>query len=159
MVWLKFLHVTAISFWAGGLICVMFLHPRLNAKVSFLRLREIMHYSLQVVIAPAAYLAIGSGAALIFLRETFVPWFSLKLVFVGILVIAHMLVTRAILNLFKHDVSNSGWYLGGLFTAISLATFAVLALVLAKPSLHASEFAALFEPGGLRVLAARYTPF
>ena len=39
--------------------------------------------------SPAAFIAIGSGTALIFLQATFQEWFSLKMVLVGTLVMLH----------------------------------------------------------------------
>lgn len=157
--WVKLLHVTAISFWAGGLICILFLHPRIVANASPLQVRHVMHFSLSTIIAPAAYIAIGSGAWLIFLRSTFVPWFSLKLVFVGFLVLAHMLIARSIMNLFGDRSSDSTWYLVGLLTLIAIAVGGILVLVLAKPEIDMRAYAQIYQPGALREFAIQYWPF
>ena len=157
--WVKLLHVTAIAFWAGGLICILFMHPRIASNASESQARHVMHFSLSTIIAPAAYIAIGSGAWLIFLRSTFVPWFSLKLVFVGLLIIAHMLIARSIMNLFGDRVANSTWYLVGLLSVIAIAVTGVLVLVLAKPEIDMREYAQIYRPGALRELMMQYWPF
>lgn len=157
--WVKLLHVTAISFWAGGLICILFLHPRITANVSPSQVRNIMHFSLSAIIAPAAYIAIASGAWLIFLRSTFVPWLSLKLVFVGLLIIAHMLIARSIMKLFGDRSSNSTGYLVGLLVLIAVAVLGVLVLVLAKPEIDMREYAQIYQPGALREFVMQYWPF
>jgi protoporphyrinogen IX oxidase len=157
--WVKLLHVTAIAFWAGGLICILFLHPRINRSPAEARIRDVMHFSLGTIIAPAAYIAIASGAWLIFLRSTFVPWFTFKLAFVGLLIIAHMLIARSIMNLFGDRTPNSLGFLIGLMTVIGVAVMGVLVLVLAKPEIDMREYAAIYEPGALRDFAMQYWPF
>lgn len=157
--WVKLLHVTAIAFWAGGLICILFLHPRLATNVPSSHVRQVMHFSLSTIIAPAAYIAIASGAWLIFLRSTFVPWFSLKLVFVGLLIVAHMLIARSIMRLFEDRRSNSAWYVIGLLGIIGVAVIGVLGLVLAKPDIDMRGYAQIYQPGALREFAMQYWPF
>lgn len=157
--WVKLLHVTAISFWAGGLVCILFLHPRIARNASASQVRHVMHFSLRAIIAPAAYVAIASGAWLIFLRSTFVPWFSLKLVLVGLLIIAHVLVARAIMKLFGDRSSNSPVYLTGLLAVIAVAVIGVLVLVLAKPEIDMREYAQIYQPGALRAFVMQYWPF
>ena len=157
--WVKLLHVTAISFWAGGLICILFLHPRISRSPIEARMRDLMHFALSTLIGPAAYIAIGSGAWLIFLRSTFVPWFTFKLAFVGLLIIAHMLIARSITNLFGGRSSNSLGFILGVMGATGIAVTGVLVLVLAKPEIDMREYAAIYEPGALREFAMQYWPF
>lgn len=157
--WVKLLHVTAIAFWAGGLICLLFLHPRLSPNAVAADIRHVMHRTLSAFIAPAAYVAIGSGAWLIFLRETYVAWFTFKLMFVGLLIIVHMLVARSIMNLFDDGVSNSRWYIVLLLGGWGLAVLGVLVLVLWKPEIDLREYAAIHQPGALQELVRAYWPF
>jgi protoporphyrinogen IX oxidase len=157
--WVKLLHVTAIAFWAGGLICILFLHPKISRSSVESQMRDVMHFALSTIISPAAYIAIGSGAWLIFLRSTFVPWFTFKLVFVGLLIIAHMLIARSISNLFGDRSPNSLGFMVGLMSVVGVAVVGVLVLVLAKPEIDMREYAAIYEPGALREFAVQYWPF
>lgn len=157
--WVKLLHVTAISFWVGGLVAILFLHPRISRSPIEAQMRDLMHFSLSRIIAPTAYIAIGSGAWLIFLQSTFVPWFTLKLAFVGLLIIAHMLIARSIMNLFGERSSNSPAYLVGLMSVIGIAVAGVLVLVLSKPEIDMRNYAEIYEPGALREFAMQYWPF
>ncbi len=157
--WVKLLHVTSIAFWAGGLICILFLHPSINRSAPEARIRDVMHFSLSTLIAPAAYIAIGSGAWLIFLRSTFVPWFTFKLVFVGLLIVAHMLIARSITNLFGDRSPNSVGFLVGVMGVTGVAVVGVLVFVLAKPEIDMREYAAIYQPGALRDFAMQYWPF
>ncbi len=47
--------------------------------------------------SPAAFVAIGSGTALIFLQATFVEWFSIKMVLVGIMAMLHVVAGLVVL--------------------------------------------------------------
>jgi protoporphyrinogen IX oxidase len=157
--WAKLLHVVAISFWTGGLICILFLHPRISPNAVAADIRHVMHRTLSAFVAPAAYIAIGSGAWLIFLRQTFVPWFTFKLMFVGLLIIVHMLVARSIMNLFDDSVSNSRWYVTGLLGGVGVAALGVLVLVLWKPEIDLRDYAAIHQPGALQDVVRAYWPF
>ena len=48
--------------------------------------------------SPAAFVAIASGTALIFLQATFVEWFSLKMVLVGIMAMLHVVAGLVLLQ-------------------------------------------------------------
>ena len=88
---IKFLHVGAIALWVGGLIGL----PWLMAQRDGIRRRggrnalHRLHATARTLhiglVSPAAVVAIVSGTALIFLRETYAPWFTAKLGFVVLL--------------------------------------------------------------------------
>jgi protoporphyrinogen IX oxidase len=157
--WVKLLHVTAIAFWTGGLVCLLFMHPKIATYAVSADIRHVMHRALSAFVAPAAYVAIGSGAWLIFLRETFVPWFTLKLIFVGLLIIVHMLIARSIMKLFDHSVTNTRWYVVSLMGVLAVAAMGILVLVLWKPEIDLAEYAAINQPGALQEVVRGYWPF
>ena len=83
---LKFVHLAAIAIWSGGLLVLPFLfwqRRALAAGPELDRLHRITRFVYVEMTSPAAFIAIGSGTALIFLQATFQEWFSLKMVLVG----------------------------------------------------------------------------
>ncbi len=162
MIWLKFLHVTAIAVWSAGLICLPGLYvqrTRLPAGDALHRLQNIVRFLYVRIVSPAAFVAVGSGLALIFLRETFEPWFSLKLLFVGVLVVVHVLTGLVIIRLFEDGETYPPWRFVTTTVASCLAVCAVLFVVLAKPALPDLVPEVLREPGGLRDLVVDLNPF
>src|SRR5690606_13648861 len=111
------------------------------------------------VTSPAAFVGIASGTALIFLQETWAPWFGAKLFFVGVLVTIHILTGLVILRLFDEGRIYPVWR----FVATTMLTVAtasvVLFLVLGKPDLPSLLPAAMGEPGALRLLFDAFNPF
>lgn len=162
MIWLKFLHVAAIAVWSAGLLCLPGLYLR-RAHVQpgddLHRLQALVRFLYVAVVSPAAFVAVGSGTALIFLRETFEPWFSLKLLLVGILVLIHVITGLVIIRLFEEGNVYPVWR----FVTVTLTSLgvvsAVLLVVLAKPALPDLVPDVLREPGGLGALAAELNPF
>lgn len=154
--WLvKFLHVATISVWAAGIICLPFLlMQRSDHEAPELHRLHWLVRTLYVNLAsPAAFVAVGSGIALIFMRETFVEWFSAKLVAVGVLAILHVLIGLLIIKVFQEEDSPFGVIKASAMTTTAvLAVIAILWLVLAKPDWDLTTTAALFEPGGLQEL-------
>jgi putative membrane protein len=83
---LKFIHLGTIAIWSGGLIVLPFLFwQRRDIKVGpeLDRLHRLTRFVYVGMTSPAAFVAIGSGTALIFLQTTFLEWFSLKMVLLG----------------------------------------------------------------------------
>lgn len=162
MIWLKFLHVAAIAVWSAGLICLPGLYLR-RAQVpegeALHRLQALVRFLYVAVVSPAAFIAVGSGTALIFLRETFDPWFSLKLLFVGMLVLVHVVTGLVIIRLFEEGNVYPVWR----FVSVTLASLtvvsAILFVVLAKPALPDLIPDVMREPGGLSDLAGDLNPF
>jgi len=162
MIWLKFLHVTAIAVWSAGLISLPGLYVQracLPPGDALHRLQNIVRFLYVRIVSPAAFIAVGSGTALIFMRETFEPWFSLKLMFVGLLVVVHVLTGLVIIRLFEEGEVYPPWRFVTATAASCLAVFAVLFIVLAKPPLPDLVPEILREPGGLRDLVVDLSPF
>lgn len=165
-IWLtKFAHLTAISIWAAGLIALPFvLGQRRGLEGEDLyRLQRLVRFLYVALVSPAAFLAIGSGIALIFLRATFVEWFTLKLAFVGVLAVLHVTIGLLVLRVFERDGRLGTGGRTTLTGAVLGAVGAILWLVLAKPDLDAGSIAAgLFAPGALGALVepliSRATP-
>ena len=62
MVWLKFLHITAIAIWSAGLICLPGLYMRralVPNKAALHELQALVRYLYVVILSPAAFIAIG----------------------------------------------------------------------------------------------------
>lgn len=155
MIWAKFLHVAAIAIWSAGLIALPGLYvqrARVPDAESLHRLQAMVRFMYVALVSPAAFVAIGSGTALIFLRGTFEPWFTAKLVFVGVMVLIHVVTGLVIIRLFEKGNVYPLWRFVTV-TVLSLAAVsAVLLFVLGKPDLPDMVPAVMREPGGLRLL-------
>ena len=103
--------------------------------------------------SPAAFLAIASGTALIFLQNTFLEWFSLKMMFVAILVMLHVLAGLILAHLFEPG-GHFGRFSYVVMTGAYLVLItAIIWVVLAKPHIDSNQFAThLFTPGRLHHL-------
>jgi len=162
MIWLKIVHLAAIAIWSAGLICLPALYARradVPSRASRHRLQALARFLYVAVLSPAAFVAIGSGTVLIFVRQSFEPWFSLKLALVGVLATIHILTGLVIVRLFETGNVYPFWR----FVAVTVATLAVvtaiLVVVLAKPALPDLLPPAMAEPGALARLAAGLNPF
>lgn len=153
---LKFIHVATIAVWSGGLLVLpyLFLQRRHLAAGSELdRLHRITRFVYVVMTSPAAVVAIGSGTALIFLQGTFREWFTLKMLFVGVMVMLHVVAGLVTTRVFAPEgrfglrscVALTGVYL--------VLIVAIIWIVLAKPTIDSTQVAAdLFRPGALEKL-------
>lgn len=140
---MKALHIASLALWVGALIgqpLLLARHRRAEEQEEFARVRRFAHFSYIGVTTPAAVIAVGSGTALIFLREVFEPWLYLKLLVVGLLVMFHALVGH--LNVKVGEESGRFRPPRGLpLTMLVVATSTViLLLVLAKPDLSGFQF-------------------
>lgn len=162
MIWLKTLHLAMIAIWSAGLICLPGLYVQrahVPDEASLHRLQALVRFLYVAVASPAAFLAIASGTALIFMRQPFEPWFSLKLAFVGGLVTIHILTGLVIIRLFEEGNLYPVWRFLTV-TALTVATVgAILIVVLAKPELPDVLPDAMAEPGALRRIADGLNPF
>jgi protoporphyrinogen IX oxidase len=153
LLWItKLVHVTAISLWAGGLIALPFLlrqkHDQRGEPLH--RLHRLVRLLYVGWLSPAAFLGIGSGVVLIFLRETFTEWFTLKLLFVGALAALHVRIGLLILSVFDPGGRLSPWGARLLTLATLAAVGAILVAVLWKPEIPSATWApGLFRPGAL----------
>jgi protoporphyrinogen IX oxidase len=163
IVWLKFVHVAAIAIWCAGLICLPGLYVQrahMPDGEELHRLQGFVRFSYVALISPAAYIAIASGIALIFVAGTFVAWFSLKLVFVGMLVGIHILTGLVIVRLFEKGEVYPVWLFIAVTAATILVVLAILFLVLGKPSLDLGILPEqAFEPGALRRIVLDIIPW
>jgi hypothetical protein len=100
--------------------------------------------------SPAAFIAIGSGTALIFLQATFQEWFSTKMVLVGAMVMLHVAAGLVLGHLFLAGGRFSRVSCVTLFSAYITLITAIIWIVLAKPHIASNQFATdLFRPGAL----------
>ena len=162
MIWLKAIHITAIALWSAGLICLPGLYVQrahVAGEAALNRLHELVRFLYVKLMSPAAFIAIGSGTALIFMRQTFEPWFGMKLLFVGLMAVLHTLTGLVVLRLFDEGEVYPVWR----FVAVTIVTLAVVAavlfLVLARPDIPFLLPAFLAEPGGLRHWLSDLIPF
>jgi putative membrane protein len=150
---LKFVHIAAIAIWSGGLVVLpsLFWQRRsLGAGSDLDRLHRMTRFVYVEMTSPAAFVAIGSGTALIFLQATYEEWFTLKMAFVGAMVMLHVLAGLVLVRVFSPDGRfGRVSYLALTSTYLVLIT-AIIWVVLAKPHIDSTGFAAsLFEPGAL----------
>jgi protoporphyrinogen IX oxidase len=151
---LKFVHLAAISLWSGGLIVLPLLfwqRMALAAGPDLERLHRITRFVYVKTISPAAFVAIGSGAALVLLQSTFQEWFSLKMILVGGMVMLHVVAGLVTTHLFEPGRRFGMASLIALTSAYLVLIVAIIWVVLAKPPIDSNQFAPhLFTPGALR---------
>lgn len=161
---LKFAHIASLAIWMGGLLVLPALF---RGRTRFREHSEPLHdwhrFTRAVfvrTVSPAAFVAIGTGAALIFVRGVFTEWMFLKLATVGVLVGMHVWAGHVILHLFEEGKGYARWRLVTSTMMTFAAASATLALVLAKPELGLDRFlpADLLRPGGLQSLAPIMVP-
>ena len=154
----KFVHLGAIAIWSAGLIALPFLFRQRHAVAAgpdLDRLHRLTRFVYVDAASPAAFVAIASGTALIFVQATFTEWFSLKMLLVAVLAMLHVAA-----GLVLHHLFAPGGHFGRsafvmLTSGYLVVIIAILWVVLAKPHIEASGYAAhLFAPGGLARAAA-----
>lgn len=163
IVWLKSLHIAALVIWCGGLLTLPILLTQREAAgergTEIDRLHAFTRFAYIALVSPAAFIAIGSGTALILVREIFTVWLAVKLVFVGFLVFLHVWLGLLVLSVFKTDKNFRPWRAISGVVTIGLTVSAILWVVLAKPDISTDFLPSVFhEPGGLRRLAAGIIP-
>jgi len=164
IVWLKIIHISAVSLWIAGLVSLPGLYVQrahVADKDALYRLQGMVRFSYVVLISPAAFLAVASGTGLIFAREVFMTWMSAKLALVGALVLAHTFAGLVIIRLFDEGQVYPVWrFLLGTGVVLTLSA-GVLFLVLAKPDFEFSDFlpAGMSEPGALRRIVEGVNPW
>lgn len=161
MIWLKVVHFAAIGIWSA----VLLMMPALCVRRTRMRRLDLLHsyqgfirFLYVVVMSPAAFVAIGSGTALIFMRETFEPWFSVKLALVGAMAAAHILTGLIVLRLFDEGVTYPGWRAVLATSTSACVITGILVVVLAKPELPDLLPDAMGEPGALRPIVLDLIP-
>lgn len=151
---LKFLHLATISIWSGGLLVLPFLFWQRMAIAGgpeLERLHRVTRFVYVKTTSPAAFIAIGSGTALIFLQGTSQEWFTLKMVFVAGMVMLHVAAGLVTTHLFEPEGRFSLASCIMLTSAYLALIVAIIWVVLAKPGIDSNQFAPdLFTPGALR---------
>jgi len=146
-VWLKALHIATLAIWGGGLLALPGLSAREfrlaaagRGEASHLWTHRVSRFVYDVIVSPAAVVAIASGTALIFVTRPLEGWLFLKLAAVGGLVGTHMLVGRLI------DQAEAPQFEATrpVTTALLLSTIVfvclILWLVLQKPAIPDAVF-------------------
>jgi len=150
---LKFVHLAAIAIWSAGLVVlpVMFWQRRtLDLGAELDRLHRMTRFVYVEMASPAAFVAIASGTALIFLQSTFQEWFSTKMVLVGAMVMLHVVAGFVLGQLFLADGRFGRVSYVALSSGYIVLITAIIWIVLAKPHIDSNRFATgLFRPGAL----------
>ncbi|MBC7740025.1 MAG: CopD family protein [Candidatus Saccharibacteria bacterium] len=154
---MKALHLGFLAVWVAGLIALpqmLARHDRAIVQGEFAQIRRATHYGYVWLITPAAILAIGSGGALIFMRDVFTVWIMAKLVLVAGLVAVHAWVGHTIVAVAETEGQHEPPE--PLFSTIIIAglVIGILSLVLAKPDLEG-----LPMPSWLLAPLGRQLPF
>lgn len=153
---LKSIHVVAIALWSAGLLSLPFLYRQRNGveDKALHRIHAFTRRFYVAAVSPAAFIAIGSGTALIFYRETFTVWFSLKLVMVALMMVVHVMMGLRVLTLFEEGKRYPAWLSAVATAASGILITAILALVLGKPEFIGQDpFTDVFRPGRLAEMA------
>ena len=135
---LKALHVGMLLLWCGGLFALPLMLARHDPAIGqsdYTRIRHATHYTYTFCITPAAVLAIGSGTALIFLREVFVIWMFAKLFFVAMLVTFHVWIGYVLVAVAEREGAHRAPKPALPLVLLMMPVLCVLTLVLAKPEL------------------------
>ncbi len=136
MLWLKFLHMAALSIWVAGLLylpAMLLAHHRIKDQQDFARIRMGSRFIYMGLVSPAAFIAIGAGAALLLTSDALHPWMFVKLMAVGVLVIAHMQYGHILAHLADEQAQAPTVRVIFVAGAVCLSAALSLWLVLAKP--------------------------
>jgi uncharacterized membrane protein len=142
-VWLKAVHIGAIAVWAGGLLALPGLLRREHAADPAAELiwrYRFSRFAYDLVVSPAAVIAIASGTALIFITWPITGWLFVKLAVVAGLLAAHMMTGRIIDLLETPRSPPTLWRTRLLAGAALLCVCLILWLVLQKPDLPPELF-------------------
>lgn len=158
---LKFVHVATISIWAAGLICLPFLFAQrkdVGNDEALHRLHAMVRFLYVAMLSPTAFIAIGSGTALIFLQQTYEAWFGAKMALVGLMVLIHVLSGLLILKLFDESPKYSRLRYVVVTGGTLVVVTGILFLVSAKPDIDVEAMAPdWLAPGALSQIAVALT--
>lgn len=154
MLWLKFLHIGGIAVWIAGLLYLASLllgHTKVRDQQDFARIRMGSRFAFMGIVSPAAFIAVGAGGALLFVADALHPWMFVKLLVVGVLVIAHVQYGYVLTHLADEEAKGPNFRIIAIATAIIASTVAILWLVLLKPAISEGFVPQwLSEPGLLK---------
>lgn len=154
---LKALHVAGLMVWCGGLFALpgmLAWHDPSIGQADYGRIRRATHYTYTLVVTPAAVIAVISGTWLFLIRELFVPWLYLKLLFVALLVALHAWVGYMIVSVAETPGTHRPPSPALPTLALVPTILVILLLVLAKP-----EFPEAAVPQWLTEPMGRQLPF
>ena len=153
MLWLKFLHIAGVAVWMGALLylpAMLWAHGRVQDRQDFARVRMASRFVYMGLASPAAYVAIGAGTALLLTADSLYPWMFLKLIGVGVLVVAHVQYGHVLVHLADEEAEAPTFRVKAIGVAVLAFIPAVLWLVLAKPPVPDGAFPSWArEPGFL----------
>jgi putative membrane protein len=141
-VWLKAIHVIAIAVWAGGLIWLpgMLVHGRGRPRAEIVHIHRFARFGFDVLVSPAAVIAVASGTALIFSVGVAEGWLYLKLAAIAGMVVVHLMI-GAFLDWEVRKANTPGRTMRlGMAAASAVLASVVLWLVLAKPQVDVDIF-------------------
>ena len=151
--WLKSLHISGLVIWVAGLLylpAILASHNKVGDRQDYARIRMSSRFLYLGLVSPAAFVSVAAGTALLFVSDTLHPWMFLKLVAVGILVIAHLQCGSVLAHLGEEEARVPRLRLAVAAAAVPLSSLAILVLVLAKPEVPTAFMPrALTEPGVL----------
>jgi protoporphyrinogen IX oxidase len=154
VIWItKFVHVATIAIWASGLIATPFLlvqrrHLENDMMHRLHRVVRALHVS---IVSPAAFVAVATGIALIFLRDVWFVWFSTKLYFVAALAACHVGMGLLIASAFEPEGRVRPLLATALTGMIGVSVLGILFFVLAKPIISLEAIAGeIAQPGWLQ---------
>lgn len=148
----KVVHIAALLTWCGGLLALPLMlsrHDPDGLAEDYRRIRHATHNVYTLVVTPAAVFTVIAGTWLIFLRGVFVPWLFAKLVFVVLLVVAHVWIGHIVAKVAELPEDHTPPRPTVPLLAVCVPIVAILILVLAKPALDGITFPDwLLEPRG-----------
>lgn len=154
VLWLKFVHIAALALWVAGLIylpSMLLGHRRVQDHQDFARVRMASRFIYIGIVSPAAFVAIGAGSALLFLTDALHPWMFVKLMAVGLLVLAHLQYGAVLAHLAEEEAKAPTLRVRLIGATTMTASLAIVTLVLAKPDIRTDVVPGwASEPGLLR---------
>lgn len=166
----KLIHIAAVAIWVGGLIALPACYYRLgqlqarsrdrDADASAQRLQEAAKFSYVAIVSPAAFIAVASGIVLIFQVVVVDAWFTVKLVFIVALVVAHSFAGLTAARMAKTSAEYPAWRSVGATGLASAFALATIAVTLSKPVLDGVTIPpAMREPGALKTIVESVIPW
>lgn len=158
----KFIHIAAISIWVAGLISLPSLYVQrahVKSDDELYTLQKIVRFAYVGVLSPAAFIAVGTGTALIFLQATYGTWFNYKLALIAALVGIHVATGLVIIRLFNEGEIYPVWRFVGVTVITAIIGSAILYVVLAKPDIQLTLPDWFYQPGGLKRFAETISPW
>jgi protoporphyrinogen IX oxidase len=149
--YLKALHIAGLILWCAGLfalpVMLVWRDPAIG-QADFRRIRNATHAAYAYAVTPAAVIAVIAGTWLVLLREVFVPWMYVKLLFVALLVAFHGWVGHLLVAIAETPGRHRAPSPTVPLLILPIPILAILVLVLGKPDLQIPMPDWLTEPRG-----------